>query len=30
VAYDNDWVFGPDKPIIEDIIIYVRYRTRPI
>lgn len=30
VAYDNDWVFGPDKPIIEDIVIYVRYRTRPI
>lgn len=30
VAYDNDWVFGPDKPIIEDIVIYIRYRTRPI
>jgi hypothetical protein len=30
VAYDNDWVFGADKPIIEDIVIYIRYRTRPI
>lgn len=30
VAYDNDWIFGPDKPVIEDIVIYVRYRTRPI
>lgn len=30
VAYDNDWVFGADQAVIEDIIIYVRYRTRPI
>jgi hypothetical protein len=30
VAYDNDWVFGTDHPIIEDVIIYIRYRTRPI
>lgn len=30
VAYDNDWVFGADKAVIEDIVLYVRYRTRPI
>jgi hypothetical protein len=30
VAYDNDWLFGADNPIIEDIVIYIRYRTRPI
>lgn len=30
VAYDNDWVFGADRPVIEDIVLYIRYRTRPI
>jgi hypothetical protein len=31
VGYDNEWVLNEDgRPIIEDIVLYIRYRTRPV
>jgi hypothetical protein len=30
IGYGNEWIFGDNNPIVEDIVLYFRYRTRPV